>query len=236
MTTTETEIEEKTVTFEPGNPARFGRLLGDVMLFASTDTLRPILCGALVGVLDDGTIEMIATNSWVLGHFRDDEGTKPVTQVSWNAGKERPAPAAPGRRVRAGEPCGPYIYERAGLVEIAKRLSKIKGEIVSVEIAPTGLTASGAGWSLTARRVHGDYPNWSQLLPDLNAEPELLPTPLIRLDWFAMLGKLTLGRSIRKGDTPFAVNYRTYGPFKPAAVTGATEGVEFVGLIMPVKA
>lgn len=231
---TTTEIEEKTVTFEPGDPARFGRLLGDAMLFASTDTLRPVLNGACVAVLNGGTIEIVATDSRILGHFRDDEGDKKVTPVSWNGGEHRPEPAPPGRRVVGT--CGPYIYERTGLVEIGKRLAKIKPgtETVSIAIEPTGLCATGVGWTLIACRVPGEFPNWPQLIPDLNADPKAEPAPYFNTELLGTIGKLTLGRATRKGET-LALRMQTFGPLKPAALIADAPGVEFVGLIMPTK-
>lgn len=235
MTTTATVPEVETPTaieFTPLDAPRFGRILTDALGFASSDRARPVLYGVLVEVLADGRVQLVATNSYVLAWIRDDEGARTFRGEYVNGKGQEPSKTEP---VISGT-FPATLYERDGLTEIAKRLLKIKpGEKLTITLAADALAATGEGWTLAARAyVHAQYPNWSQLIPVLDAEPEALPTPAIDTKWLAMLGKLTLGRAVRKGESVW-LNYRTYGALKPAAVTGSTHGVEFVGLIMPVK-
>lgn len=230
MTATLTETETATVEFTPLDVPRFGRILTDALGFASSDSMRPVLYGVLVEVLDDGRVQMVATNSYVLAWIRDDEGARTIRGEYVNGEGQKPSTTEP---VISGT-LPPTLYERDGLTEIAKRLLKVKpGEKLTITLDEKAFTATGEGWTLAARAYDAQYPDWAQLIPKLDGEPEALPTPAIDVKWLAMLGKLTLGRAVRKGESVW-LNYRTFGDRKPAAVTGETHGVEFVGLIMPV--
>lgn len=225
--------------FSPNEGARFGRLLADALLFAGTDAMRPALYGVQIEVLADGTVQMVATNSYVLAWIRDDEGVALPSNISYVAGGDRPKPE-PMKVVR--DPFPPTVYERDGLAAIAKQLTRLKpDERVEITLDAEALVVSdarfagGSEWTLRARAVDVQFPpSWSTLVPELDAEPEALPTPTINVVHLALLGKLTLGRRVRKGES-FGLNYRGFGDKKPAAVTGTAPGVELVALIMPVR-
>lgn len=221
------------LSFSPNDPSRLGRILSDALLFTSDDDKRPILYGVLVEVLDGGLVQLVSTNSYVLGWWRDDEGSLTPPTYAYGSGRDSVMPK-PEPIVKGSFPA--TIYERDGLAEIAKMLSKMKpgSERVTITLTDEALTVDGGAWTLKARAYPAEYPQWNQLLPDLDAEIEAIPAPYIDVKWLALLGKLTLGRRVRKGET-FALKYRHYGPLKPATIVGTAAGVEFVGLVMPTK-
>lgn len=194
--------------------ATLGKLFCEAAMFASTEQSRPVITGVLFEQDEAGDLKLTATDSFVLGTF--------TTHTPVDAVK--------------------LIIEAKPLDAIGKALSKLKPAgyqdtalRVSFTFDSDSLTVSADEWTLKARIIQGEFPNYRQLMPTGDSTADSWPA--LNTTYLALFGKLLLARPApKRGKSAyFGLRFECFGELKPVRFTGKSDDCEFVGLLMPVR-
>lgn len=180
-------------------------VLKDALIFASLDTMRPILWSVNIEA-KAGVLHLVATDSYVLGHL-----TAPTTLPDF----------------------GPVNLARDGLTSLAQLLAKRDTETASVTVNPAVIVASGMT-TLTLPVTSGDYPDFQKLF-DTNPASDTGSPAHLATWIMGRLAKLTLGRSTKSDSLALrlAPGIDPVKPVNFSAKD--RNGVSLVGMWMPVR-
>lgn len=197
-----------TIELKTAEANTLGKLIGEAALFASADTMRPILA-AVRFERHAGCLRLVATDSYALGIF----DTKTELAEGFDA----------------------QLVEADTLAAVAKTLAKLKYGPVTLTFADKWLEVETSDTMTKVRLIDGEFPRYEQLNPTI--EPHADGWPALNTTYLALFGKLLLARQAPKRgkSVSFGLKFECFGPLKPVRFTGTSEDCDFVGLLMPVR-